>query len=85
MGWLFKTKSDKLEAELRTLKGKLFQAEIELRAATQKLLDARISATKVRSRARTLREERRRLRALLEQHNIPWAHDGVSRAEATST
>ncbi len=85
MGWLFKTKVDKLEAELRTLKNKLFQAEVDLRMTTQKLLDARISTVKVRARARTLRVERRRLRELLDQHNIPWAHEDVSRAEATST
>lgn len=85
MGWLFKTKSDKLEDEIRVLRHKLLQAEIDLRAATRKLLDARISATKVRARARTLRVERKRLRELLDRHNIPWAHDDVSRAEATST
>lgn len=75
MGWLFKTKSDDLKAENSALKGKLLQAEINLRVTTQKLLDARTSTTKVRARARTLRVEQKRLRELLDRHNIPWAHE----------
>jgi hypothetical protein len=71
--WPFnESKEDELYRETLQLKNKLLNAEFDLLRVSRELADARISGAKVRSRA--LRLERRRLRALLDQHSIPWAH-----------
>lgn len=72
MGW-FNSKEDEALRKNDKLRTELREAEQQLMRARRELEAARISGAKVRARARALREERRRLRALLDEHNISWA------------
>lgn len=84
MGW-FNSREDELLRKNDKLRSELRAAEVQLMLARRELEAARISGAKVRARARALRIEKKRLRALLDRHDISWEHEGVSRGESTST
>jgi ABC-type phosphate transport system auxiliary subunit len=77
------SKLEMVEVDNDRLKSENRRLSLAESVVLRDLADARAATSKLRARNHRLREERQRLRALLEEHNIPWVHSGVEPSTST--